>query len=218
VTKFSVKRRGFAASAIAAAALVLSGAIPGAGLPRALAADPAAAAQIIGPDEIVYGKADAPVTIIEYASLTCPHCAAFHTDIMPGVKQRLLDTGKARLVFRDFPLDQLALRAAVMVRCNAGDRRQAMLDVVFSSQATWRAAADPVAALMNIGRASGMTDQDLETCFNNQPVIDGVIQQRLDAEKAFKVGSTPSFVIGGKLYSGGLSVEQLAVLVESQKP
>ncbi len=168
--------------------------------------------------EIVYGDADAPVTIIEYASLTCPHCADFHTEILPGVKERLLDPGKAKLVYRNFPLDQLAVLAAVMVRCNTGTRRNAMLDVLFSTQETWATSPDPVAALRNIGRAAGMTDQALDACFNDQQIIDGVIKERLDAENQYQINSTPSFVVDGEVYRGGLTVEQITELVESLQP
>ncbi len=217
MSKFCAFVNGFAAAAIAAAGLLLTVAGTDVSLSRAHAADDPKTTTADA-REIVYGSPDAPVTIVEYASLTCPHCANFHSDILPELKTRLIDTGKARLVFKDFPLDQLALRAAVMVRCNAGTRRNAMLDVLFTTQLSWARSQDPVGALMNIGRASGMTDQDLEACFNNQEIIDSVIQQRLDAEQTYQVSSTPSFVIDGKLYRGALSVEQIAVVVDSLQP
>lgn len=217
MSNFCALVNGFTAAAIAAAGLLLTIAGTDVSLSRAHAADEpktgAADAR-----EIVYGRSDAPVTIVEYASITCSHCASFHAEILPELKERLLDTGKAKLVFKDFPLDQLALRAAVMIRCNTGTRRNAMLDVLFSTQQSWGRSADPVGGLMNIGRAAGMTDQAIEACFNNQEIIDGVIQHRLDAEKKYDVNSTPSFVIDGKLYRGALSVEQIAVVVDSLQP
>ena len=111
----------FVAAVIVAVGTFAASAGWDAGLSRAYAADEAKPAA----NEIVYGNPDAPVTIVEYASLTCPHCANFHTEMMPLLKERLLDTGKAKLIFKDFPLDQLALRAAVMVRCNTGTRSRA---------------------------------------------------------------------------------------------
>lgn len=234
MSRFCALTNGVAATGIVAAGFLLT--IAGATLsaPPAYAADtvkaesPAAstaesptqpnAESPAESTEIVYGDADAPVTIVEYASLTCPHCADFHTQILPELKTQLLEPGKAKLVFRDFPLDQLALLASVMVRCNTGIRRNAMLDVLFSTQETWATSRDPVAALRNIGRAAGMTDQSLDACFNNQQIIDGVIKQRLEAENDYQINSTPSFVIDGELYRGGLTAQQITELVESLQP
>ena len=215
MSKFCAFMNGFVAAAVVAVGVFVAGIGTDAALSRAYAADEAKTAET---DQIIYGNPDAPVTIVEYASLTCGHCANFHVNVLPGIKERLLDTGKAKLVYKDFPLDQLALRAAVMVRCNAGPRRTAMLDVLFSTQESWARSQYPIGALMNIGRAAGMTDQGMEACFNNQETIDGVIQHRLDAEKNYQVNSTPSFVIDGKLYRGALSVEQIAVVVDSLQP
>lgn len=205
---------------LAAAASVVAGVFAAAISADALSS-PAFAANDTKPagiSEIIYGDSDAPVTIVEYASLTCGHCANFHTEMMPLLKERLLDTGKAKVVFKDFPLDQLALRAAVMVRCNTGQRSRAMLDVLFRTQQSWARSQDPVGALMNIGRAAGMTDDGLQVCFNNQEIVDGVIKHRLDAENDYQVDSTPSFVIDGKLYRGGMSIEQFEQVVESLQP
>lgn len=218
MSRFCALKNGFWTATVVAVGIFMAGIGTDAALSRADAADPAKTEKPAETNEIVYGSPDAPVTIVEYASLTCPHCANFHTQMLPLVKERLLDTGKAKLVFKDFPLDQLALRASVMIRCNTGTRSRAMLDVLFHTQASWKGSADPVAALLNIGRAAGMTDPDLEACFNNQEIIDGVIKQRLDAEKTYQVNSTPSFIIDGKLYRGGMSIEQFEQVVESLQP
>lgn len=217
MSKFCAFVNGFAAAAIAAAGLLLTVAGTDVSLSRAQAAD-APKAEAADAREIAYGNPDAPVTIVEYASLTCPHCANFHNTVLPDLKTRLIETGKARLVFKDFPLDQLALRAAVMVRCNTGTRRSAMLDVLFATQLSWARSPDPINALIGIGHAAGMSEQDLKDCFNNQEIVDGVIQHRLDAEKTYEVNSTPSFVIDGKLYRGELTVDQIAAVVESLQP
>ena len=187
-------------------------------LPQAMASDPDALQVEIGQDELVIGDAAAPVAIIEYASLTCPHCANFHANVLPQVKEDLLDTGKAKLVFRDFPLDQLALRASMLVRCGPPAGRPAMLKMLFQTQSTWARSEDPVAALTQIGRAAGMSDSSIEACFKNQEVVDAVVAQRLEAEQKYKINSTPSFIIGGKLYGGGITAEQIAELVASQTP
>lgn len=218
MSRFCAILNRFAAALLIAAGVCAAAMASGAGLSRAHAADAATAEQAEETRAIVYGQADAPVTIYEYASLTCPHCANFHTEVLPRLKESLLDTGKAKLVFKDFPLDQLALRAAVMVRCNEGPRRKAMLDVLFRTQPSWSGGQDPIAALLNIGRAAGMTDEDLQACFNNQEIIDGVIKHRLDGEQRYQVNSTPSFVIDGTLYRGDVTVEQIEQVVESLQP
>lgn len=218
MSRFCALLNRLAVAAVVAAGVFVAGIGADAAFSRAYAADETKAETPAAFNEIVYGDPDAPVTIVEYASLTCPHCANFHTEMLPLLKERLLDTGKAKLVFKDFPLDQLALRAAVMVRCNTGPRSRAMLDVLFNTQSSWGNSSDPVGSLLNIGRAAGMTDQDIEACFNNQEIVDGVIQQRLEGEQTYQVNSTPSFVIDGTLYSGGMTIEQFEQVVKSLQP
>lgn len=170
------------------------------------------------PDERIMGNADAPVTIVEYASLTCPHCAAFHTQELPKIKEQLLETGKARLVFRDFPLDQLALKAATLVRCAQPLQREPFLTLLFQTQQTWVKSQDPVAALDRIGRSVGMSSAAVQQCLDDQDVVDAVIAQRLEGEQKYNINSTPSFIIGGKLYSGVIEADRMAELVESLTP
>lgn len=172
----------------------------------------------IGPNEHIMGDPAAPVTIVEYASLTCSHCAAFHTEELPEVKKELLDTGKARIVYRDFPLDQLALRAAALVRCSQPPQRPAMLSLLFQTQGTWATSQDPLAGLDKIGRAAGMSSEAVRQCLQDEAVLDAVIAQRLEGEQKYNINSTPSFVIGGKLYSGVISAEQMMELVAGLTP
>lgn len=209
---------GSVIAAVAAAALYLNVSGEQPGIPMANASDAGGLAVEVGPNEHIIGDVDAPVTIIEYASLTCPHCASFHTEILPDVKEQLLDTGKARLVYRDFPLDQLALRAAALVRCTQPPQRPAMLSLLFRTQQTWAGSDDPIAALNRIGNGVGMSSEAVQQCLQDEEVLDAVIAQRLEGEQKFNVNSTPSFIIGGKLYSGGLSADEIAELVAEQTP
>jgi protein-disulfide isomerase len=204
----------FAAGTIAAAGIALNLAAT----QPARAADEQPKTEPAALTEITYGTADAPVTIVEYASLTCPHCADFHKNTLPKLKEAVFDTGKARLVFRDFPLDQLALRAAVMVRCAPQERQKPLLEALFATQESWARAEDPLEALDRIGRTVGMTDDTLQQCFENQELINAVIQERLEAEKTYEVSSTPSFIIGDKVYRGALTVEEMTEAVESVTP
>jgi protein-disulfide isomerase len=146
----------------------------------------------------VLGKADAPVTIIEYASLTCPHCAAFHKDVLPQLKAKYIDTGKVKLVFRDFPLDGRATLAAMVARCARPERYFGFLDALFRSQAQWGRAEDPKKALAQVARIGGMGDAEFDACMKNEALLHSINKSRADGESQFKVNSTPTFIINGK--------------------
>ncbi len=152
-------------------------------------------------DEHVLGKADAPVTIIEYASMTCPHCASFHEQTMPRIKSEFIDKGLVRFVFRPVPLDGLAARASLLAQCAPGEGYFSMLDVLFHSQSAWASAADPLAALKQIGRTAGIPAADVDRCVQDQAALDRIVAGIKDAQAKFGIDSTPSFVINGKKYT-----------------
>lgn len=143
----------------------------------------------------VLGDPNAPITIYDYSSMTCPHCAAFHTQTLPQLKKEFIDTGKVKLVYRDFPFDAVALRASMLARCSPPERYFGFLDVLFRSQQKWATASDPLAALGQTGRLAGVGQEEFEACMANEELINGLVQKRLDAEKQYEVGSTPTFVI-----------------------
>jgi protein-disulfide isomerase len=155
----------------------------------------------VGADEHVLGKADAPVTIIEYASMTCPHCASFHEQTMPRIKSEFIDKGLVRFVFRPFPLDGLAARASLLAQCAPGEGYFNMLDVLFRSQSAWGSAPDPLAALKQIGRTAGMAEADIERCISDQAALDHIVAGIKEAQAKFAIDSTPSFVVNGKKYT-----------------
>jgi protein-disulfide isomerase len=187
---------------------------PGAAGPQASAAG-APKAVTVTADDRVLGSADAPVTIVEYASLTCPHCAHFSVDILPQVKPALIDSGKARLVFRDFPLDGLALRAAMLARCVGSERGLGLIDLLFARQAQWAGAQDQMGALKAIAAQAGMAEGDFNACINNQDVLNQVVQSRSDAEKTYGIQSTPSFLINGQLVVGAYEAPEFTKMVEA---
>jgi protein-disulfide isomerase len=145
----------------------------------------------------VLGDPDAPVTIIEYSSLTCPHCRHFHLEILPKIKKNYIDTGKVKLIYRDFPFDQLGLLATVMTRCAPAERYFGFLDVLFQQQGSWSRSKDPMGDLSRIGKLGGLNPSDFEACLKNQALVDGLVQKRLDGQKKFDVNATPTFIIDG---------------------
>ena len=160
------------------------------------------------------GKPDAKVTVTEFASLTCPHCAAFAKETMPEVKQRYIDTGKIKYVFRDFPLDELAVRAAQLAHCAGPDRFFQFLDVFFAQQASWVEGPDPIAALKQLARLGGVSDAQADACLADKSLEDSILKSRLDAQQQYNISSTPSFVIGGKVYAGEQSIDDFAKLID----
>lgn len=191
---------------------LLAGAAPAQTASSDPAASPPAAAQRM------LGDPQAPVEVIEYASLTCHHCATFHNTVLPQVKKELIDTGKVRIVYRDFPLDRGGLEAATLARCVAPERYFPMLAVLFANQDGWSHARDPVEALGRIGSLAGLSRQAFEACRNDKALQDAILQSRMDGERLHGVDSTPSFVIGGKTYKGVLPFEEFRKAVEPLLP
>src|SRR5712671_1148146 len=146
--------------------LSLGGALPAAaqGTPGADAAKQLA----VQPGDRVLGKADAPITIIEYASLTCPHCAHFTADVLPKLKAKWIDTGKAKLVLRDFPLDEPALRAAMVARCAPPDRFYPLTETFFAQQEQWAANRDYRAALEKLAKLGGVGNKEFAACISDK--------------------------------------------------
>jgi protein-disulfide isomerase len=159
------------------------------------------------------GAADAPVTFVEYASLTCPHCAAFARDTLPDLKKEYVDTGKVKLVFRDYPLDQLALTAAMMARCAPKERYFGLIESIFDTQLTWARAQDPKAALSRIGKLAGMSQETIDACTASKDVYNAVMATRGEGDKQ-KVDATPTFFINDKKMSGELPIDELRKVID----
>jgi protein-disulfide isomerase len=159
--------------------------------------------------DVWLGKDDAPVTIIEYASMTCPHCAHFHATTFPVLKEKYIDSGKVRFVLREFPFDPLATAAFMLARCNGNDKYYPMIDLLFSQQKNWTSGSNPAESLLATVRQAGFTQESFEACLKNQPIYDGVNAVRDRGDKVFGVDSTPTFFINGQKQSGALSIEEL---------
>jgi protein-disulfide isomerase len=214
-----ITRREFcqstAALALAAALVGVSSLLP----VVAFAAETVPAAELMKPDalpEMIMGNDKAPVTVIEYASMTCPHCAHFQETTFPELKKRYIDTGKVRYIFREFPLDNLAAAAFMLARCAGKDDKDkyfALIDTLFKQQRQW-AVEKPLAPLLAIAKQAGFTEESFKACLANQQVLDGIESVRKRAVDTFKVQSTPTFFINGTSYPGALSIEDLAKVID----
>jgi protein-disulfide isomerase len=166
--------------------------------------------------DMVMGDAKAKVTVIEYASMTCPHCAHFAETTFPEFKKRYVDTGKVRYIFREFPLDQLAAAAFMLARCASetdSSKYFTMIDTMFKQQRVW-AVEKPLPPLMTLAKQAGFTEATFNACLQNQKLLDGIEAVRTRAVDKFKVQSTPSFFINGTLTAGAMTIDEMAKQIE----
>ena len=161
----------------------------------------------------ILGAENAPVTIVEYASVTCPHCAAFHRETYPTLKSKYIDTGKVRLIFREFPTQPaaIAIGGFMLARC-AGDKYFPMLDTIFEQQQSW--AQDPYNGFLRIARQAGLSEERFEACLKDQKMAEAIQEVAIRGNKEFNVDSTPTFFINGKKYAGNLSVADLEKILD----
>jgi protein-disulfide isomerase len=152
---------------------------------------------------------DAKVTIVEYASMTCSHCAAFHRESWPHLKERYVDTGKVRFALREFPLDPLAIAAFMLARCEGNDRYYPVTDMLFGKQAEWAFAKVPVDALERLVAQAGIGKERFESCLKDQRLYDGVNAVRKRGADILRIDSTPTFFVNGVRHKGGLTAETM---------
>ncbi|HLJ63598.1 MAG TPA: DsbA family protein [Stellaceae bacterium] len=166
----------------------------------------------------VLGKEEAPITIFEYASFTCPHCAAFDQRTLPKVKEMWIDTGKAKLIFRDFPLDETALTASVVTHCMPAERFYPMIDVLYQNQGIWARADDPVGSLKHFAALGGASTAQIDACLQDQQLANFIVGERFTAHQSYGVNSTPTFFINGKMIEGDVSYDTFAKALENAQP
>jgi protein-disulfide isomerase len=203
----SLDRRAFFIGATSAAALATAaGLTPALAQRRSAAPDEVSVEALMKPGalpELAVGKADAPVTIVEYASMTCGHCANFHNTVYPALKEKYIDTGKVRFILREFPLDNLAAAASMLARCAGGDATQAMVSALFKTQDKWAfVRGNPVPELFKIAQQAGFTQERFDTCLKDNATLDQMISARQRASEEFGVNATPTFFINGKRLRG----------------
>ncbi len=200
---------------MAGAGLTLTGAmgaVPGLDIKFANAADLSTLMDAGPLGEHIVGDANAPITIIEYASMTCPHCKRWHEDVYPEIKTKYIETGKAKLYFREFPFDPAAVAAFMLAECS-GDKYFSMIDVLFKTQSTWKS-GNVRDNLEKIAKLAGFTQESFEACLKNQELLDNIVAIQQKAAKDYEVNATPTFFINGTKYSGSLSVEQMSDVLD----
>jgi protein-disulfide isomerase len=207
----SITRRTFTTAALSLTGLAALGAFtPLRLIAEALAQSTADVAKPVSLPDMALGPANAKVTITEYASMTCPHCAAFNADVFPKIKAEFIDTGKIRYIFREFPLDIKAAAGSMLSRCIAnGDAGKyfAVSDLLFRSQGDW-VMKNTTEALTRIGKQAGLSQQQVESCLNDKALLDKLVADQKYAAEVLKVDSTPTFFINGEKIKGETSFEE----------
>ena len=166
-------------------------------------------------EEIFLGNKDAKVTVIEYASMTCIHCANFHKDIYPKIKENYIDTNKIKFIYRDFPLDKQALFGSVLAKCAPKEKYFDFVQLILSTQKKWITSDDTfIDKLKNIGKLAGLTESKINNCFKDEQIVDNIINTRTFAERKYNISSTPSFIINNKKYSA-MSYENFEKIIEN---
>ncbi len=160
------------------------------------------------------GSLDAPVTIIEYSSLGCSHCATFHRETFPKVKKNYIDTGKVRLIFRDFPLGAAAMAASKIARCGGNKRFFGYIDAFFRSQKQWLYSGNPLEGLERIARLGGMAPKDVSACLDSQQVQDVLIEGTRQGSLEHQISVTPTFIINGAKVQGALGYEDFKNILD----
>lgn len=159
--------------------------------------------------DLVYGSADAKVTIVEYASTTCSHCARFHNEVFPELKAKYVETGKVRFIFRNFILNPLDTAASMLSYCGPAERRGAFLEFLFRQQEKWAFTNTPLDALLQAARQAGFTQESFNACLQRQDLYGALNATKDKAADGFKVNSTPTLIINGQVHRGALSMPEL---------
>lgn len=212
---FAITRRRLIAAAGGALALATTPA-----LAEKAASGSVSIMELMAPNalpDVVEGDANAPVSIVEYASMTCSHCAAFHQEVYPTLKKNYIDAGKVKFTLREFPLDPLATAAFMLAR-EMGDKRDAVIDLLFAQQKNWAFVDKPLDGLANVLKQAGLGQEKFESVLKDQDLYKKVTDVRARAADKFGVNSTPTFFINGEKYTGELTVADLEKIIAAKTP
>ncbi|MDC3176218.1 DsbA family protein [Alphaproteobacteria bacterium] len=166
-------------------------------------------------EEKSLGTPDAPIKMIEFASLTCGHCARFHNEVMPTIKEKYINNGKIFFTYKDFPLDKFALKASIISRCSGNKNYFSFLDVFYKKQSSWTRSQDPFKSLLKIAKIGGLKDEEIKVCVGNKSIEDGLLKDRLQSSKKYDITATPTIYLNGKKYTGDLTLEALELKINS---
>jgi len=205
-----ITRRAFTAALSLTGLAALGALSPLRLISHAMAQSAADVAKPVSLPDMALGPANASVTITEYASMTCPHCAAFNAQVFPKIKAEYIDTGKVRYIFREFPLDIKAAAGSMLARCIAKDdapKYFAVIDLLFRSQNDW-VVKNTAETLTRIGKQAGVSQQEVEDCLKDQKLLDKIAADQKYASDVLKVDSTPTFFINGERIKGEASIEE----------
>ncbi len=161
------------------------------------------------------GMESAPVKMIEFASLTCGHCAKFHNEVFPKLKKNYIDNGKIFFTYQDFPLDKYALKASVIARCSGKEKYFSFLKVLYNKQKDWTSSQDPFKSLLKIAKFGGLKNDEIKVCVGNKSIEDGILKNRLNSTKKFDIKATPTIYLNGEKYDGDLTFEALKLKLDS---
>ena len=166
-------------------------------------------------EEAFLGNKDAKIIVIEYASMTCAHCASFHEKVYPKIKKNYIDTNKIKFIFRDFPLDKQALFASVLAKCAPKDKYFDFVKLILANQKKWVSNDDAfMDKLRNIGKLAGLNENKINSCFKDEKLVDNIIRSRSIGEEKYNINSTPSLIINEKKYSA-MSYENFEKIIEN---
>jgi len=165
--------------------------------------------------DAIEGGVDAKVTIIEYASLTCPHCASFHKTIYNPMKPDYIDTEKVRFIYRDFPLDNFALAASVIARCGGEKKFPGMIDLFMEKQDQWRNAENAVDELKRLARLGGLGSEQIDNCMSDKELGQSIVDRARQGQDQFEVRSTPTIIINGEKFDGPMNLSGLTARIDS---
>ena len=212
-----ITRRAFTAALSLAGLAALAGFSPLRLIADAMAQSASDVAKPVSLPDMALGPANASVTITEYASMTCPHCAHFNETVFPKIKSEYIDTGKMRYVFREFPLDIKAAAGSMLSRCIAKDdsgKYFAVTDILFKQQADW-VMKNTTETLTRIGKQAGMSQQQVEDCLKDQALLDKIVADQKYASEVLQVNSTPTFFLNGEKIKGETSFEEFDKRIKS---
>ncbi len=212
-----ITRRAFTAALSLTGFAALIGLSPLRLISEAMAQTAADVAKPQSLPDMALGPQNAPVTITEYASMTCPHCANFNDTVFPKIKSEFIDTGKIRYVFREFPLDIKAAAGSMLARCIAKDdapKYFAVIDLLFRQQNDW-VMKNTTETLTRIGKQAGLSQQQVEDCLKDQALLDKIAADQKYANDVLKVNSTPTFFINGEMLKGETSFDEFSKRINS---